>query len=506
MIDTKSNFERIFSVSESDISELRQNILPDPAVCVALKESIRAAEHRLATLYSLPESPAVSHERQDIERYIAHSSSRLAPVRRLPPELLSKIFSALDSPQIIMGMTLPAPICAVSSYWRAVVMSAPTDFAISLCGGDKTLRILDQHISGSGSASITLRITAPEYIESDTPVNYGILGRLVASSERWVAADIRISHRLLPLFSAIRGRLPALQRLSLHVDPRLPHGEPNPLDDLDIFEIAPKLYRVVLLGMDTIPRLPCPQIHDVRLDPQFLRDLRFSRIGISFPNLRHLSFDGPWTIPTASTPTDIGHLPTLVSCGPVQLYTLSSLSLPALVHLHLRSATWDLPAFSAFLTRSGCSLKSLTIQYYSLHGDDLLALFPLIPTVEALSLLNLQPITLTDAVLRALTPSPGSPPLLPALTSLTLGGSYLFTNTTLLDLLESRTSAPAGLKKLQRVECIIGHREFSAGDVARLRALQGVEVNLNLKHITRRSGTSRYVCQTWPTVTSWDPY
>ncbi|KAJ6511242.1 hypothetical protein DFH09DRAFT_270554 [Mycena vulgaris] len=480
-----------FRVSESDLSELRHNILPDLAVSLALKDSILAAERRLANVAFSDISPVIDQEYHEISRYITLSSSRLAPVRRLPPELLSKIFGAVatDHPSVIIGITPPAPISAVSTYWRAVAASTPelwSDFGISLCGGDKALQTLDLHLSRAQHSNLTLRITAQEYIDNDTPVNPTIVTRLLHASERWITADMRLSHRLLPLFSLIHGRLSALKFLLLQLDLSSLHEDTNPLEDLDMFEIAPALHRVTLLGMKTILRLP-RDIHEIHLDAQFQRDL--SRIAINFPHLRRLSFDGSWNPrnPSTSTANHILHLPTLVSCGPVTLNTLHYLSFPDLVHLHIRSerVKWELRPFADFLTRSGCSLTSLTIQNILVHGNDLLALFSLIPAIETLSLVKLPPNALLDKVFRALILSPGASPLLPALTSLKLWGSYLFTNTALLEMLESRTSSAAGVTNLQRVEFMIGHREFLTGDVERLRALQSVKINLNLLNGTK---------------------
>ncbi|KAJ7693087.1 hypothetical protein B0H17DRAFT_509260 [Mycena rosella] len=492
----RDSIQTTFSFSESDLAALRQNAVPDPAICAALRESIAAAEDHLSTLPSPDVSPVAAQEDQVIRRYIAIASSRLAPVRRVPPELLSAIFRGvfLSNPPITLGSTSPSPISAVSSHWRAVAVSTPhiwTDFAISILGGQNTLRTLELYLTRSHSVEIVLRIRAPNFTHMNQ-VNHTIVTKLLQASDRWATADLRLSHRLLPLFSTIRGRISSLKSLSLYVDTEIRRwpaggGEPqSPATDWDMFELAPRLDRVSLMGVNAIPRLPRDQVQELELAASESVP-RLIRIASHFPHLRRLSFGGGFANPSIPSPGDVLHVSTLISCGPVPLQTLQILSTPQLVHLHIRNERmqWKLPPFRDFIARSGCTLTSLTIQSIILHGNDLLEIFPFIRTVEALTFVTLPPNALLDKVMRALTQSTPNSPLLPALKSLKIWGSYLFTNTALIEMLESRTSPTIREMILHRVDLMIGHREFAAADVDRLRALQGVAVTLNLLNGTK---------------------
>ncbi|KAJ7459309.1 hypothetical protein FB451DRAFT_1563703 [Mycena latifolia] len=485
-----SGFQTTFSVSESDFADLRQNAVPDSGAYIALRESVSAAEQRLLALSSCSGGcPALEQECDDIRRYIAVSSSLLAPVRRLPPEILSRIFLELFyiSLPVVLGTTLPPMICVVSSHWRAVAISTPrlwADFTISILGGDRTLRTLELHLARSKQCEISLHIRAPHFT-STTQVNHVIVTTLVQVSERWESADIRIPERLVRLFSALRGRLPCLKFLSFH-------AEDNALlEDLDIFEFVPRMYRLSL-GMKTLPRLPRSQIQDLELVTSHPIP-GLIRTACTFPNLRRLSFSGDMWPPPSSTSTPIAHtstpipndvltLSTLILCGPVLLETLRHLSPPNLVHLHIRNerVQWDRRLFSDFLTRSGCVLTSLTVQKLVIHSNDLLALFPLIPAMETLSLVSLPPNALLDKVMRALLIAPADAPVLSSLKSLKVWGSYLFSNAAFIDMLESRTSSTVGGAPLHRVDLMLGHRQFSSQELHQLRSLQGVSINLNL--------------------------
>ncbi|KAJ6511237.1 hypothetical protein DFH09DRAFT_270533 [Mycena vulgaris] len=479
----------MFSVSESDFSDLRDNVVPDETLCLAIRDSIAAAELRLSTASSLPQGSylEVSQECHDLRTFIAISTSRLAPIRRLPSKVLSKIFldtTASDrAPRL--GQSFPLPICTVSSHWRAIALSTATlwtHFVVSILGGDGALRTLELYLARSKDRGLSLSMTGERRHRYTEEVNPAIVAHLLRVSERWVSAEVRLPYRLIPEFASLRGRLPALESLLLHFESY------SPIADLDIFEIAPRLHRLSVRALkpNSIPRLPRDQITELDFEHNGVPDL--IRIASTFPTLRQLSFAGTPSTESVPRPDSLLTASTLILRGPLSTTTLHHLSAPALAHLdlHREQHGWQIPPFGDFLSRSGCTLRSLTLDDVLVRAPALLQLFPLIPSVETLTLRNLRPHALLDSALLALTLPPGAPPLLPALTTLTLAGSYLFSTPALLAMLESR----ATLSRLHRVDLLIGHRQFSAEDVRRLRALQGVKVTLNL---VSRNKTAAFV-------------
>ncbi|KAJ7078778.1 hypothetical protein C8R44DRAFT_992668 [Mycena epipterygia] len=457
----------LFSVSES-LSDLRQNVLADPG---AVRDSMREAEARLSILFSLTErSTAVEQECSDLLRYLEVSSSRIAPVRRLDPETLSKIF--LDPTLLTLvqlGSTPPTSICAVSSHWRAVALATPalwSTFNVKLSGGDGTFHTLRLYLSRSQDSPLLMCITAPPFRNMDQ-VDQRIVNELLQVSERWSVVDLQMSYRFLPLLSSVRGRLPTLDSLSLHFESY------SPIEDLDIFYIAPKLHRLSLHGLKFIPQLPRHQVEELNLHDSIIPTL--IRLASFFPNLVRLSLAGSPSLPSTPNPDAVLNSSEFVSRGPVSMPVLHYISAPQLSHLHIQNeiVKWQIRPFGDFLTRSGCVLTSMIIANVILHATDLLELFPLIPAVETLTVLHLRPNALLDTVMRALLCSPDMAALLPVLRDLTIGGSYLFSNSALIEMLKSRSGA-----NLHRVDLMLGHRQFTAQDVQHLRALQGVRVSL----------------------------
>jgi hypothetical protein len=122
----------------------------------------------------------------------------------------------------------------------------------------------------------------------------------------------------------------------------------------------------------------------------------------------------------------------------------------------------------------------LCIDNVFINEDGFLALFPVVPTVRTLILHDLRLNTLTDKVMYALTCGTTSA-VLPTLTNLSLSGSYLFRNHSLLAMLESRISATSC--RIQRVNLHLKHRQFGAEELDRLRALDSNGVALSVKSL-----------------------
>jgi hypothetical protein len=122
----------------------------------------------------------------------------------------------------------------------------------------------------------------------------------------------------------------------------------------------------------------------------------------------------------------------------------------------------------------------LCIDNVFINEGGFLALFPVVPTVRTLILRDLRLNTLTDKVMYALTCGTTSA-VLPTLTNLSLSGSYLFRNHSLLAMLESRISATSC--RIQRVNLHLKHRQFGAEELDRLRALVSNGVALSVKSL-----------------------
>ncbi|KAJ6479950.1 hypothetical protein C8R47DRAFT_603699 [Mycena vitilis] len=90
------------------------------------------------------------------------ASSRLAPIRRLPPETLSMIFLLLIFDYtLVIGQQRQHPVALVSLHWRAIALSTPSlwnRFSLSLRGGDGAFRTLQLYLSRSRGYPLTIEI------------------------------------------------------------------------------------------------------------------------------------------------------------------------------------------------------------------------------------------------------------------------------------------------------------------------------------------------------------
>ncbi|KAJ7625959.1 hypothetical protein FB45DRAFT_74094 [Roridomyces roridus] len=197
------------------LSAARENLVPSDEQRASIEQAVAQLQHHL-------ESQEDFENTHDLRRQIAVFSSLLAPIRRLPPEILSQIWiqPSLDTPAPRSSyIRLPRfsgrgtnPVLAVSFHWRAIAVSTPkfwASFYVDLLGTDNTARLLELYLERSKQCLLSIRISG------GGPVHPSILKQLIDSSERWVW--IRLSSSHLSLFSPIRGRLQALVALDLIV-------------------------------------------------------------------------------------------------------------------------------------------------------------------------------------------------------------------------------------------------------------------------------------------------
>ncbi|KAJ7625960.1 hypothetical protein FB45DRAFT_1084754 [Roridomyces roridus] len=247
----------------------------------------------------------------------------------------------------------------------------------------------------------------------------------------------------------------------------------NVFPDADIetrcFELAPRLTRMKLkLDTNFMTNFPCHQITDLTIASSTA--LQFAT---KCPNLIYLvmtepRLEGSFWRPLESPSRTVVTARQLCTSP----YLLEYLTAPNLAALRVvGDAESKLEWFTSFIFRSAPSLHTLDLQKVAFQSSaDLLALLALLPTLHSLLVDLDRPHLITNMVLTRLTITPLSaiPLILPSLTSLTITGSYLFSNAALLIMLESRLDPP-----LQRVELWLTQRTFSDAELERVRALKG---------------------------------
>ncbi|KAJ7159668.1 hypothetical protein C8R46DRAFT_1287138 [Mycena filopes] len=142
----------------------RDNICPTPTEEAAIREALAEAQSQLNTAQNLDD--AVWQDAV-LRRDIAYLSSQLAPIRRLPPEILSAIFidPSFDGPvyrgTLALVGRMSDAITAVSFCWRATALSTPqfwSAFSVSLSAKKDISERLLLYLERSGNCPLYLKI------------------------------------------------------------------------------------------------------------------------------------------------------------------------------------------------------------------------------------------------------------------------------------------------------------------------------------------------------------
>ncbi|KAJ7084627.1 hypothetical protein B0H15DRAFT_888246 [Mycena belliarum] len=487
---------------ESVLSELRYNVIPELEDWSAIRLSITQAEERLFALSTKREdlilaaesrsNEEVESECMEIRKFIAIASSRLAPIRRLLPELLSLVFThSFDDSTFFIGRPRSYEhyaVAAVSSHWRQVALSTPsfwTKFSVSLRGGDGALQILQMCLQRSKGFPLTINLRTD--IVSRGPFRAGIIQQLIEHSERWFKVSLPLDPELLELLSPIRGRLPSLQIMSVII-PSKNHSAAvgNTMLNADAFESAPKLHSLSLYsvtGAMGLPRLPLAQVERLMFTIARTNDANFKDIVARSPNIRkltcHCSTHLGYSPPTRTVPVLLSELRAIeLKFSDIALFFFSAPRLESLSMAVFHNISGDI--FFPFIERSGCNLRSLSLTKLWMHESVLQQVLRATPALEELSIWDARRDLVTDSAMQALVMHPTRPALIPSLQILNLHGSYDFQTTTLLDMFESRTTPqqPTQTARLRVVDLRLDQRQFREDELVRFRCVQGVVLSL----------------------------
>ncbi|KAJ7610059.1 hypothetical protein FB45DRAFT_1038100 [Roridomyces roridus] len=452
----------------------RENIIPqNEQERTAIRQAIFGVQYRLDG--SQDEADA-----EGLGPQLALLSSLLAPIRRLPPEILSGILRQPDlHPSVSNGPeSAPAyfggrgtsPILAVSCHWRATLLSTPDFwalFSITLPGDNRVARLFKMYLDRSKQSPLSIEIRA----RRPGTIHPGILQQLIESSVRWERLRLTLEPLHLFALSPIRGRLPILSSLEFCVG--------RAADDLlpmiaqpDYFEIAPRLTRLKLsLPSDASPLLPLSQLKTLIISSWYNLPL-----APRCPNLRTLSIPGATGVFWGN---DVPEGLSRVEVSAVELSTfplmLEFITAPAVqvIDIVAGKAMQTPGAWAAFVQRSACHPHTLRLEEVGITSSDLLTFLTLLPSLHTLDLHNLRPGAITNKLLAPLTEDTGGV-ILPELKNLSISGSYLFSNAALLDLLESRAES------LEHVQLRLTQRSFTEVELGRARAVKEKGVDLAL--------------------------
>ena len=219
------------------------NGLPSKEEEIRIKGRISAAEEQLQSFLrdKVRLKSAIDQleaAEKHVQIYIAVQKGFDAPLKRLPDELLSKIFKEYAPSITIRGGEGPWRLLRVSRRWRSV--------ALSISGLWSHIRIGHGKITAEDSLLILRRALSlsnnhPLYISCDLSKkeNPRIVNMFVSCSNRWKHADISFGDlQESPTIFQIRNNVPILERLTIR--------GLECWKTFDLFKIAPKLTEVSL--------------------------------------------------------------------------------------------------------------------------------------------------------------------------------------------------------------------------------------------------------------------
>ncbi|KAJ7018396.1 hypothetical protein C8F04DRAFT_390998 [Mycena alexandri] len=169
----------------------------------------------------------------------------VSPIRRLPPQVLERIFSfsIVDAQFDLDTSEMPWVLTYICSSWRRVAISTPQLWRkIDISFGhwspsSNLLHLLNLFLQRSSDCPID--VTVQSDVDSDS---HTALEMLMAASHRWEDAWLDLPLALLASLGPIKGHLAQLHTLEV-----LPCVTPDDSDKhliLDAFQIAPELAEV----------------------------------------------------------------------------------------------------------------------------------------------------------------------------------------------------------------------------------------------------------------------
>ncbi|KDR78726.1 hypothetical protein GALMADRAFT_137737 [Galerina marginata CBS 339.88] len=392
---------------------VQSNAAPTEAELSAVREAILAAEEegkrlRSAIAEGVPGATVditafkkeTQHKLDLITQFVVEQTAILSVVRRLPVELLQEIFIHTLTPQrgkryyaSPSCSLLPWSLSQVSQRWRNAALSTSALWRqlpkINFRGrpgitGNYDLEYITELLKRSHSMSIDIHIVGdftPNFLHPTLDI-------LIRHSDRWRDLTMDTANAAFA-FGKIKGKLAALERLTLR------HFTDDDLDDLgvgttiDVFEIAPRLYDVHIEGPLRRFLLPSGQILHFSQDSGHLTQVpHVLPSNLALRTLELLELEGETLIPDTMLPNLVS-LKIDFAWGARHELFLDSLTLPVLESLNIASYNGDLLlTVTSLIKRSGSPhvLKNLVLESDVMLSGQLTTLLSLTPALKNLNI------------------------------------------------------------------------------------------------------------------------
>ncbi|ESK89456.1 hypothetical protein Moror_16115 [Moniliophthora roreri MCA 2997] len=375
----------------------------------------------------------------------------LAPIHRMPPEILTAIFThCCECNELTAKVPPPAIVLSmVCGQWRELLLSTPHLWASMnlhiLEGQDhsKLRPLTELFMTRSSSQPLRLYMTVDLHVPA--AIVSSALEELIKTSSRWQSLRLSLNTSVAQEYGleTIRGKLPLLE--SLHLDAIRIWDDPDDAT-FDLFEDCPSLNSVVLDGPDRFYERIVLPFHRLQSFTYGYGNARaaLSRMSLC-DNLRdaELSCVGELPHHEGQIVNETVRNLTVVACLSHDVPAVyKHLTLPHLSSMQLQGISseepqqgfrWQENPLVDFFIRSSCTLTSLTLKWLRITDYQVIAVLQLLPTLESLTIEECHDsrypqygssltAIVTPALLNSLSidPFPSNPHILPHLADLSL--------------------------------------------------------------------------------------
>jgi hypothetical protein len=449
--------------SKTEIEEIHHAIEDITDDITALDEHLQKITTKLLT------------RREFLENYRTKITAAMAPIRKLPPEILSHIFYQClpenSSPRI--SREAPFILTQVCTQWRAIALSRSSLWCIlNIKLDSRKPESVNSYVSTWISRSGTLPLSIELFALHANP-DHPAFQTILLQPHRWGAVSFFVSLPFIQALHHIKGRTPMLY--DCHIDV-FPNADIDP--PLDTFSSAPKLRSITLSTHPNVTHYPWSQLTRLHL-LELPTDVCLKVVDMC-PNLLDCELqDALWL---GDLHTNVTSNLTLLSLQEMEhgfhWDILENLTLPALTAVWINVLEgFEIPCFMAMICRSRSCLTGLYLQRLSLPDDHGLVEFlqelPALVELEIGFVKDHRSYCPRDSLLHALTAGKKTPPLLPRLEIFKLWGPLPFNDSVFVEMIESRfrlDGYPSTFPEISQVRyvALFYHRIWNVEVISRL--------------------------------------
>lgn len=457
-------------------------------------ETISIAQSRISHIDSeitrlMDSVGELQHKRAALLTYTKNHIALVAPIRRLPSEILSEIFLHCMDPKGFGPEydfreqpcldKMPLLLGEICSRWRSIALSTPRLWAsLSLSIRPKYLnsdtKLAKTWLSRSGTCPLFISLRNGKPFQNNMQ---RLMQVLLAHCEHWYDIRLAVNMPILRALSPAKNRLPMLQKLYICM---------TNVDAFDIFNSAPQLRYFYLAGYNVLSKIQIPWNQLQYCDTGNLQtDLCLDLFSLT-PNLVRctVSPSGQESSEPRS-PVQLPHLRSITISRTVQL--LDKLLVPELHEISFRDTITtgkSAQQLTSFLLRCPVRKLSFASKYEVIH--DLGQFLQASPALLELELLGWTAQSMTTSFLARFTHGNsskdlGAPQMLPLLHTMVI--DYSPSHFDILDFADSIQSRMV-FDVLKRVEIrLLPHvsaKSLHSATLRRLRRLRDIGLDISV--------------------------